>query len=319
MSSYVVDVLRDFLGEIKKHTEHKGQIAFDCPACAEDKNLLSGGDGKGNLEINYNKGYFKCWVCFERNNMKGVLDKLIKRYGSREILKRYNLVKPDYRYGGDDGTTIRKVTTELPKGFMSMDEKFSGERGYGDARRYLNSRKINQNIINKYNIGFSNYGEHANRIIIPSYDDLGELNYFIARSYQKWVKPKYLNSEAPKEDIIFNHNLINPYSTIYLVEGPFDSIVMPNCIPLLGLYLHDNLYWWLQNNAKADVVVILDGEAKKDGEIVYKTLNNLYLYNRVRIIYLREGYDTSLIYQKFGNKGLRAILNTSTQLSEMRY
>ncbi|MEX0598356.1 MAG: hypothetical protein WD512_17850, partial [Candidatus Paceibacterota bacterium] len=251
MSSYVVDVLTEFLGEVKKHNEDKGQIAFDCPACAADKNLYNSTDGKGNLEINYKNGYFKCWACHQRNNMKGALGKLFKMHGNKELLKRFNLVKPDYRYNnGEDDEVVKIRTTELPPGFMKLNEEHSNEKGYYYAMKYLKQRNIGQKIIDKFNIGFVTEGEFKSRVIIPSYDADGNVNYFIGRSYSDWVKPKYLNSETPKEEIIFNHSLINPYATIYLVEGPFDSLVVPNCIPLLGLYLHDNLYWYLQKKAK---------------------------------------------------------------------
>jgi DNA primase len=319
MSNYVVDVLIGFLGDPKKHNESNGQIAFDCPACAQDKGI-DGGDGKGNLEVNYHKGFYKCWVCNDTNRMGGALGSLIYKYGGKDSVKRFNLVKPDYKYGDGEGEEREKVyTTKLPKGFMKLEESNSGERGYRDAMYYLKQRGIGQDIIKKFNIGFVNSGEFANRIIIPSYNDVGDVNYFVGRAYNKWVKPKYLNSENPKYDIIFNHSLINPYGTIYLVEGPFDSLVVPNCIPLLGLFLSENLYWYLQNNAKSDVVIILDGEAKEDAIKLYKKLNNLYLYNRVKIVFLQEKYDTALIYEKYRDKGIKTILKTATQISERQY
>ena len=50
----LVELLTEFLGDFHQHYESKGQISFDCPVCAEEKGL-DGGDGKGNLEINYGK------------------------------------------------------------------------------------------------------------------------------------------------------------------------------------------------------------------------------------------------------------------------
>jgi hypothetical protein len=44
----------NLLGETRKHNEDTGQIAFDCPVCSGEKGLIDG-DGKGNLEINYNR------------------------------------------------------------------------------------------------------------------------------------------------------------------------------------------------------------------------------------------------------------------------
>ncbi len=39
----------------------------------------------------------------------------------------------------------------------------------------------------KYNIGFCNEGPYGGRVIIPSYDDNGKLNYFIARDYKGYL------------------------------------------------------------------------------------------------------------------------------------
>jgi len=317
MTDYLVDILNEILGDSRKHNETKGQIAYDCPACAEDKDLVGVTDGKGNLEINYLKGYYKCWACHIKNGTKGALYNLIKKYGNKDLLNRFDLVKTDYKYTNDgEDEQVIISTTKLPKHFLKLNEFNKGEKNYKAAMTYLKKRGIGQTIINKYNIGFVNRDELANRVIIPSYNVLGEVNYFIGRSFNDWVKPKYINSETPKENIIFNESLINPYATIYLVEGPFDSIVIPNCIPLLGLFLSDNLYWYLQTKAKANVVILLDGEARAETMDLYKKLNTLHLYNRVRVILLKEKYDTSLIYQKYGERGIKNILSKTIKLKE---
>ena len=55
MSELIVEILEGILGEPKNHYENKGQISFDCPVCSHEIKGLDKGDGKGNLEINYNK------------------------------------------------------------------------------------------------------------------------------------------------------------------------------------------------------------------------------------------------------------------------
>ena len=64
MSQFLVDIFESFLGEPRKHNDDTGQVAFDCPACSAEKGLVEG-DGKGNLEINYNRNIFHCWACSE--------------------------------------------------------------------------------------------------------------------------------------------------------------------------------------------------------------------------------------------------------------
>ena len=116
------------------------------------------------------------------------------------------------------------------------------------ALKYLKSRGLTKEDILRYNIGYCETGKYRNRIIIPSYDESNELNYFIGRSYLSKTKRKYMNPEAQKEIIIFNEYLVDWTKPIYIVEGAFDSIFIPNSIPLLGKfmsdYLFEKLYWW---------------------------------------------------------------------------
>lgn len=318
MTDYVVDILSEFLGDHRKHNEGKGQIAFDCPACAEDNGLYGETDGKGNLEINYHRGIYKCWSCYTTNNMKGGISWLIKKYGNKDILSRYNLIKPDYL--NDEGEKIEvKHTESLPEGYQRLIPSNSYMNGYKESMDYLINRGLDQKIIDKYKIGFISKGKLANRVVLPSYDAAGNIAYWVTRAIHGWMKPKYVNSETPKDDIIFNESLVNPNATIYLVEGPFDSIVMPNCIPLLGLFVSDLLYNYLQTRARANVVIILDGEAQKEAQEVFKLLNSHNLYGRVRIIYLKEGLDMSSIYQDYGKRGIKAVLKKETILKEIDY
>lgn len=318
MNDFVVDVLTEFLGEPRKHTESKGQIAFDCPSCAEVKGLYGETDGKGNLEINYHKGVYKCWACYTTQNMQGSISYLIRKYGNKDIYKRYQLVKPKYEEFDDEDKPVR-IVDSLPAEYVPLTPNNEYASGYWQHLRYCRERGITDEIIKKHKIGFANTGKFRNRVIIPSYDDTGVLNYFVARSILHWVKPKYNNPETPKDQIIFNHSLINPNSTIYLVEGPMDSIVVPNCIPLLGLFVSDKLYWYLQTKAKANVVIILDGEAKEEADRVYKMLNTLHLFGRVKIIYLKDKWDMSKVHQKYGKRGIRAVLTQERVLDEFDY
>jgi hypothetical protein len=97
-----------------------------------------------------------------------------------------------------------------------------------------------------------------NRIIIPSYDLNGDLNYFIARWYPKeYNKLKYINPKAEKQEIIFNIGKLNLDATIYLVEGVTDHIVTPNSIPLLGKVISSDLLELLHDKAQGLIVILL--------------------------------------------------------------
>ena len=313
MEFLVVDILSGFLGEHRKHNEDTGQIAFDCPACSADKGLPEG-DGKGNLEINYERGMFKCWACQETNNMHGPVTKLLKKYGTPKNLRDYLLVKPDSEQFL--GKEKKKIILTLPESYKKLAKCNGTEYKYQQAISYLRQRGITDEIIEKYDIGFTNKGKFFNRIIIPSYDSDGVLNYFIARWFpNEYTKLKYLNPEVEKQEIIFNEGKVNWDATIYLVEGATDHIVTPNSIPLLGKFISPILLDLLQEKAKAYVVVVLDDDAYEDAKRLYNELNFGNLRGNIKIVKCPNGYDPSKVFEKFGNKGIVKLLKSAYKLS----
>jgi DNA primase len=288
--SEVVDILEDILGEHRLHNDYKGQISFDCPVCSHEIKGLDEGDGKGNLEVNYKRNVYKCWVCAETHDTYGSLYKLLKKYGNTKQLKKYLLLKPE-----DDGEQQKRnfVQVKLPKEFVAFKDASLGLKmtpQYKQAFNYLNKRNITDLMIQMYNIGFCYTGHYEHRIIIPSYDSENRLNYFIARSYLNNTKMKYKNPEVDKETLIWNEHLINWDEPVYIVEGAFDSIFLPNSIPMLGKFMTQNLFNKLYDNAKR-VVIVLDPDAWEDSFRLYHRLNCGKLMGKVRIVKLEGDSD----------------------------
>jgi DNA primase len=288
--SEVVDILEDILGEHRLHNDYKGQISFDCPVCSHEIKGLDEGDGKGNLEVNYKRNVYKCWVCAETHDTYGSLYKLLKKYGNTKQLKKYLLLKPE-----DDGEQQKRnfVQVKLPKEFVAFKDASLGLKmtpQYKQAFNYLNKRNITDLMIQMYNIGFCYTGHYEHRIIIPSYDSENRLNYFIARSYLNNTKMKYKNPEVDKETLIWNEHLINWDEPVYIVEGAFDSIFLPNSIPMLGKFMTQNLFNKLYDNAKK-LVIVLDPDAWEDSFRLYHRLNCGKLMGKVRIVKLEGDSD----------------------------
>jgi hypothetical protein len=311
MNHLLVNILESFLGPYRKHNEDTGQIAFDCPACSADKNLIDG-DGKGNLEINYEESIFKCWSCQETNHMHGPIIKLLKKYATPKNVRDYLLIKPDVTIS----EKVKKdIILTLPEGYLELSKCNGSEYKYQQAMSYLKERGITDKIIKDYKIGFTSRGKFFNRIIIPSYDSENNLNYFIARWFSKeYTKLKYLNPDVEKQEIIFNEYKINWDATIYLVEGATDHIVTPNSIPLLGKYISPQLLDLLQENAKSYVVIVMDDDAYADTVRLYNELNFGELRDKVKVVKCPDGYDPSKLYEKFGNKGVIKLLKTAYKL-----
>lgn len=287
--SAVVDILEDIFGDYKLHNDYRGQIAFDCPVCSYDIKGLEQGDGKGNLEINYKHNVYKCWVCAETHDTHGSLFKLIKKYGTPKQFKKYQLLRPE------DTDIPKKVFKQikLPNEFIPFKDASFGLKmtpQYKQAWNYIKSRNITDLMIQMYNIGFCYQGPYENRIIIPSYDSESRLNYFVARSYLTKTKMKYKNPEVDKESLIWNEHLINWDEPVYIVEGAFDSIFLPNSIPMLGKYMTENLFNKLYNNAKK-IIIVLDPDAWNDAEKLYHKINCGKLMGKVWVIKLEGDMD----------------------------
>ena len=164
-----------------------------------------------------------------------------------------------------------------------------------------------------------------NRIIIPSYDEFGDLNYYLGRDYTGKSKLRYKNCDTDKKEIIFQESLINWDSTIYLCEGSFDAMRFPsNGIAMLGKSLGPEyaLYRKIMERANADVVIVLDGDtAEIETKKLYKLLNVGRLFGKVKYIDLWNGIspykDMSEIYEHDGKKGILNVLKQVKQYNEI--
>jgi DNA primase len=271
-----VELISEFLGEPKKVYESKGQLSFDCIECDDDKH-------KGNLEISLEKEAYHCWSC----GISGGLGKLFDKYANKKQKKAFGLLKPD---------SVKKVRREkkklqLPEGYVQFKESNPIYPPHREALTYLRNRGITDEIIEKYQIGYTMTGDRAGRIIIPSFNLNGELNYYIARSWNPRAKMKYMNPEAEKEKIIFDEHLIDWDNDIYLVEGVFDAFFVKNSIPLLGKFLSELLFNKIYENAKGNIIICLDGDAWNDAVKLYRELNGGTLHGRIKIIKLPVDKD----------------------------
>lgn len=277
----LLELIEDVLDKPKKVYGSKHQYGYDCPNCMDIKGLDKG-DNKGNLEINLNKFVYHCWGC----GISGPLGKLFDSYGTKKQKKVYNLIKPEELRQQEN----KKPKLKLPEGYTTFEDSNPRFIPHIEAYKYLQSRGITDEIIKKYKIGYTVTGDFAYRIIVPSFNKEGVLNYFVARS---WVKSrlKYKNPTAEKDQIIFNEGLIDWNKDVYLVEGAFDGFFLENSIVMLGKKMSSLLFETLYANAKGNIIICTDGDAWKDGLKLYHELNGGTLYNKIKIIKLPMDKD----------------------------
>lgn len=276
----LLEILHEILGDEKLHYQSKGQVSFNCPECDEGRN-------KGNLEVNYFDHIWRCWSCSDENDTHGTLGKLIDRYGTKKQKKIYNLLRPEEHKPKEK----KKDRLRLPEGFTLFKDSSLVYPVRRQAYNYLKQRGITDEMIEKYGMGFCDRGKFTGRVIIPSYDGKGELTYFIARSWNPHTKAKYMNPEAEKDIIIFNESLIDWGKDIYLCEGVFDALFLPNSIAMLGKHMSELLLNTLYDKSKGNIIIALDGDAFKDAVRLYEELNGGTLYGKIKVLKLPEDKD----------------------------
>ena len=288
----LIELLNEVLGE-------EGQISFDCPVCSYDIKGLDNGDGKGNFEVNYYMGVYKCWSCSEHMGTHGSINKLFNKWGNRRSKETWKLI------GGDfiKKTEKKYKKVVLPKEYTLFKEGIKLSIPYKEAYNYLRKRGLSNQTIDKYKIGYITKGQYSGRIIVPSYDIDNKLNYFVSRSYTGH-KNKYKNPEAEKDKIIFNEHLINWEENVYLVEGVFDMFFIENSIPILGKSVSEKLWTMLYDKAKKNIIICLDGDAWEDSKKLYRKLEGGKLMNKVKLIKLPEDKDVG---ELGGINGLKEI------------
>jgi len=306
----IVNVLESFLGSPKnsKNAENKIQWEFNCPSptCRHDQD-------KFNLAYNSSNFIFKCWKC----KYSGFVYKLVEGYGKKEDLNRLRLLLPEYK---SQNFNIFKrpevnydlITCDLPDGYLPLNYHRNTNL-YKMAYDYVTKeRKITPNQIDKYKIGYTETGSRKYRIILPSFNAVGKLNYFEARSYMLNPKIPYYKPSSPDvQDIIYNECFINWNLPIYVVEGVFDSIRIPNSIPLLGKGISPLLIKkFLEHNSK--VILCLDKDAFKDSMFYYDQLTSLGL--DVYFIDLTSSKDISKLFEDEGQNAVTALLKTAKKL-----
>jgi DNA primase len=278
----LLEILCEIFGNPEKSYDSKLQYGYNCPECGS-------GERKGNLEISLEKHLFHCWSCGEINNMQGALGRLIDMYGTKTQKKIYNVLQPEEYKPREE----KKKKVELPEGFTLFKDSSPRYPIRNQAYNYLKIRGIGDDIIEKYGIGFCDKGGFGGRVIIPSYNEKGYLNYFIARSWDPNSRAKYKNPETPKDEIIFNEKLIDWFKPIFIVEGVFDGLFLPNSIPMLGKHMSELLFETLYEKAINNITICLDSDAWRDAVKLYHQLNGGRLYGKIKIIKLTDDKDVA--------------------------
>ena len=284
----VISVLDSTLGY---HSTLKGnELAFYCPFCHHHKQKL---------QVNTETQKWHCWTC--NSGGKKLTSLLRKLDVDKKTISVIREIYGDTNYNPQKDDSDAKVFINLPKEYISLATEPKGfNPEYKHAMHYLTQRGIGMAEIVKYNIGYCKDGLYARRIIIPSYNSDGSLNYFISRSYYSEERMKYKNPPISK-NIVCLDSQINWNEPIILCEGVFDAItIRRNAIPLLGKFPSKTLVEKIFMNGVTDIVISLDNDAINEALKVSDYFRKQGI--NVRLMMLKDKDAAEMGYENFYNE-----------------
>ena len=261
--------------KLEKFSKKKqGLYNFRCPYCGDSERHKN--KTRGYIYQLKNDHNFKCHNCGVSRTFTNFLKDIDPGLYDQYVFERYRA-----------GATGRGSNTPEPKQFkfdkpifIKKDfdlPKISELNTSHPSRKFLEDRKIPVKCLdelyfsenfkewtNSQKYTFENLDNDEPRIIIPLKNH-GEIFGFQGRSLNPTSKLKYitiiLDDKHPK---IYGLDKVDWNKTVYVVEGPFDSMFIDNSIAMVGADI-DRMFF--VSNFETEFVMVYDNE-KRNKQIV---------------------------------------------------
>jgi DNA primase len=251
----LLQLLESVLGKGKPTSGNN--IAFFSPFVSHYKPKLE-------IDINTTSDGENAWHCWISDKKGRSISSLFKQLNlPKERFEQLNKIIESARYRVTDKVVVKQDVIQLPAEYKPLwIPKTTPD--YRNAIHYLKRRGVTIFDIIKYRIGYCESGEYSGKIIIPSYDAAGQLNYFVSRAFYKSDTQKHKNPKISK-DIIGFDLFINWSQPIILCEGSFDAIAIKrNAIPLFGKIIQPALQKKIIEQRVRNIYICLDADALKN-------------------------------------------------------
>ena len=305
VNQLLVTLVNSVLGSGKATA--RNNYAYSCPFCHHHK---------PKLEVNLTENRegnnpWHCWACDTKGKTIYHLFKKLKA-----PLEKINEAKSLISTSKSIKETQVVSTVALPNEYISLSTGNLSDISAKHALAYLKKRNISKYDIIKYNIGYCKDGLYANMVIIPTYNEDGQLNYFTARSFENNPYIKYRNPSASR-DIIPNEHLINWRLPIILCEGMFDAIAIKrNAIPLLGKNIQLELMKKIVGSFVKKIYIALDKDAMK--QALHFCENLMMEGKEVYFVDLQDKDPSEMGFQNFTKLIQKTVPMTYSSLLEYK-
>ena len=239
---------------IVDYKEYKNEFLCNCIFC---------NDFKYNLQFNFMKGVYHCWVCNEKGRIETLVSEIkgVSKSEAKRILEADEI---------DVNVEVEFILDQL-KEIEQSDHKYEYDIYLRKERfDYWLERGIKKKAVKKFKLGWDKFND---RLVIPVLQ-YGQCVALIKRARQKKGQ-KYLNSKGFKRDFcLYPFDQININKKYIMVcEGPIDAINLHqlgfNAISVLGAYISKYQVRFLTNNFE-NIILAMDND--KAGRMAVRNL-----------------------------------------------
>ena len=238
-----------------------------CPICGDSQKNRS----KKRLYIYAKKQdlFVKCHNCGFGSNLGNFIKQLDPHLHSQYIVERYKAGETGQRKSKEPEFHFEKPKFKPQPTKINLPSIGELDKEHF-ARKYFESRKIPESFKDKVyfaedfkewaqsvsKIDYSNLGKEEPRMVIPFFDMEGKLIAAQGRALGK-NELRYITVKVEEDSLkIYGLDRWNPEEHTYIVEGPIDSMFLPNCLAVAG---GDLLTY---NGDKEKTTLIFDNEPR---------------------------------------------------------
>lgn len=312
-----VELVLDVLG--KDYKRIKGKLVGKCPNPAHI-------DRKPSWDINVQKNSGKfcvhsCFSCGYSGDIVGLVKDTLNLDSRLKALKKLNEILNktlDEEYLYERNLTHRKKFVEIRKSKklkFSMPTEWEMIQEHDSYCKYLLSRGITWEIIEKAHIGKCETGYYAKRVVVPIYFNHKPV-FFFARNNDKIKtvskeKRGWYPKHSKSSEYIYPYDWIDfSLDYIIIVEGTFDclrlwSLGYKNVVCIFGNRIHKTQVDFLKKFKRIILVPDADGELDlKNGEstkgmVMIQTAYEHLIHDAViEIVNLPRGNDPGDVHPK---------------------
>lgn len=262
---------------------------FSCPICGDSKKDPR--KARGFVFQHKTTLVYKCHNCGLSCNFGNLLKRVDATLYSEYVLERYkentSLHNDHTKIKEEDVLPQKQI--ELTDGLLDALPRMDELPITHPALKYLIDRKIPKDkwelfyfapkfktFTNTLKTQFKNLDTDHPRLVIPFFNQHGKVFMYQGRAFGK-EEPKYLAIKLDEDaDKVYGLERVDYGKPVYVVEGPIDSLFLPNCIAVGGASFDIPLV----KSIKSNVVLVMDNEPRN--KEIMKQLNK-YIENGYKV------------------------------------